>query len=165
MKSISTKREVIFNPLLVLAVSLGGAAIFALYALRSATTRSHALELSSSFLYVVPIVVPFVAFLFDRAKRFRNLNKLHFIVDALVVAMAMGRVVGNVPFVSGHTLFLTYAIISSRSSVVRVTALLVMAQTVYLNILSGTILLLRPQGSYLARWLRFLSLHGDRNQP
>jgi hypothetical protein len=153
MKSISTKREIVFNPWLVLAVSLGGAAVFALYALRSTTTRSHALELSGSFLYVVPIVVPFVAFLFDRAARFRKLNKLHFIVDALVVLMAMGRVVGNVPFVSGHTLFLTYATISSRSSVVRVTALLVMAQTVYLSILSGTILLLRLQGSQVDKQL------------
>ena len=61
------------------------------------------------------------------------INYLHFIVDALVVVLAMGRVVGNVPFVSGHTLFLTYAILSSRSIVVRVTALLVMAQTVYLK--------------------------------
>ena len=118
---------------MVLAVSLGAAVLFALYALRSAATRSQAVELSGSFLYVVPIVVPFVAFLFDRAGRFDKLNLLHFIVDALVVAVAIGRMVGNVPFVSGHTLFLTYAILSSRSSVVRVTALLVMAQTVYLK--------------------------------
>ena len=66
-------------------------------------------------LYVVPIVVPFVAYLLDRGERWSERNKKQTLVDAIVVLIAMWRVIGNVPFVSGHTLFLSYCIITSRS--------------------------------------------------
>lgn len=89
--------------------------------------------LSGSFLYVVPIVVPFVAFLFDRTERFRQSFFIQHLADIVVVGTAMGRVLGNIPFVSGHTLFLTYALLTSRSLVVRITAALVMLQTIYLK--------------------------------
>ena len=133
MKLDLTKRDSFFQPWIVLLASFGGAVVYALYALRSPTTRSQVVEFSGPFFYVAPIVVPFVAFLFDRAERFRKLKVFHIAVDAVVVGLAIGRVVGNVPLISGHTLFLTYAILSSRSIVVRVTALLVMVQTVYLK--------------------------------
>lgn len=89
--------------------------------------------LSAPFSYVVPIAVPFVAFLFDRAQRFRESTFIQHGIDLVVVGTAMGRVIGNVPFISGHTLFLTYALLSSRSLVVRISATLVMIQTVYLK--------------------------------
>ena len=84
-------------------------------------------------LYVVPIVVPFVAYLLDRGERWSERNKKQKLIDAIVVLIAMWRVIGNVPFVSGHTLFLSYCIITSRSLVARLTALIVIAQTVYLK--------------------------------
>ena len=84
-------------------------------------------------MYVVPIVVPFVAYLVDRGERWSERNKKQKLIDAIVVLIAMWRVIGNVPFVSGHTLFLSYCIITSRSLVARLTALIVMAQTVYLK--------------------------------
>jgi hypothetical protein len=133
MKLDLTKRDFIFQPWIVLLASFGGAVAYALYALRSPTTRSQVADFSGPFFYVAPIVVPFVAFLFDRAERFRKLNVFHVAVDAVVVGLAIGRVVGNVPLISGHTLFLTYAILSSRSVIVKVTALLLMVQTVYLK--------------------------------
>ena len=83
-------------------------------------------------MYVVPIVVPFVAYLLDRGERWSERNKKQKLIDAIVVLIAR-RVIGNVPFVSGHTLFLSYCIITSRSLVARLTALIVMAQTVYLK--------------------------------
>ena len=82
---------------------------------------------------MVPIIVPFVAFLFDRAERFRQSSILQFVVDALVIGTAMGRVIGNVPYVSGHTLFLTYCLLSTRSRVARVTAAIVLLQVTYLK--------------------------------
>ena len=43
------------------------------------------------------------------------------------------RVVGNVPFVSGHTLFLSYAILGPASRVTRITASLIMLEVIYLK--------------------------------
>ncbi|MCA1630416.1 MAG: hypothetical protein LC785_11730 [Acidobacteria bacterium] len=54
-------------------------------------------------------------------------------MDLLVVGTAMWRVFGNVPYVSGHALFLAYALLSSRSRVSQVTAGLVMVEVVYLK--------------------------------
>src|SRR5262245_1850148 len=86
-----------FHPFVVLLCSLTGAALWALYMLRSPSTRATMFVPTGPFAYVVPIVVPFVAFLFDRAERFRTLTFAHYVVDFLIVATAMGRVVGNVP--------------------------------------------------------------------
>ena len=123
----------IFRPSFSLLISLVGAACYGCYLLLSPGVRSHWYELSGTFMYVVPIVVPFVAYLLDRAERWSERNKKQKLVDAIVVLIAMWRVIGNVPFVSGHTLFLSYCMITSRSLVARLTALIVMAQTVYLK--------------------------------
>ena len=131
MSSAVTKTT--FHPLIVLASSLASASLYALYALQSPHTRANVTDPAGSFWYVVPIVVPFVAFLFDRFERLRQLNALHFAIDLIVVGTAVGRVVAHLPFVSGHTLFLTYAIISSRSRVVKIAAGVVMAHAVYLK--------------------------------
>jgi len=122
-----------FHPLIVLASSLVAASLYALYALQSPHTRANISDPAGSFWYVVPIVVPFVAFLFDRFERLRQLNPSHFVIDLIVVGAAVGRVVAHVPLVSGHTLFLTYAIISSRSRVVKIATAIVMAHAVYLK--------------------------------
>jgi hypothetical protein len=101
--------------------------------LRSPAIRATMFDPTGTFMYVAPIVVPFVAFLFDRYERLRQVNILHHLIDFAVVFTAMWRVIGNVPYVSGHTLFLTYALISSRSIVVRVVAALVLVQAMYLK--------------------------------
>ena len=133
VRSGSNFSLVVFRPWFSLLISLLGAAAVGCYLLRSPGVRSHLFELSGPFMYVVPIVVPFVAYLLDRAERWDERNKRQKLVDAIVVLTAMWRVIGNVPFVSGHALFLTYCIVTSRSLVARVTAIVVMAQTVYLK--------------------------------
>jgi hypothetical protein len=127
------RRLLVFHPFIVLLCSLAGAAFWAMYMLRSPSTRATMFVPTGPFAYVVPIVVPFVAFLFDRAERFRSFSFAHHIMDFLVVATAMGRVVGNVPFISGHTLFLTYALLSTKSVVLRLTAGVVMLQAIVLK--------------------------------
>ena len=122
-------RSLIFHPLTVLLCSLVAASSYTLYA----ALRVSRDQLPGHLFYVVPIVIPFVAFLFDRAERLRRFSTLLFVVDALVVGTALGRVVGNVPFVSGHTLFLTYCLFSTRSRVARVTAAIVLLQVIYLK--------------------------------
>lgn len=118
-----------FRPLVVLVFSLSGAFIYAVWASR----RFSGAALTSQYVYVVPIVVPFIAFLFDRAAGIRELGPSAYLVDALVMGMAMMRVVSTLPFISGHALFLTYAIIRPGSLVTRITATLVMLEVVYLK--------------------------------
>jgi hypothetical protein len=122
-------RSINFHPLTVLFFSLIGASLYAFYA----TLRFSGDKLSGIYFYVVPIVIPFVAFLFDRAERFRQSNLIQLTVDILVVGTAMWRVIGNVPFISGHALFLTYALLSTGSRVAQITAAIVMLQVIYLK--------------------------------
>lgn len=122
--------EHIYKPLPILAVSLSGAALYAGYA----TLRFTGDKLSNQYFYVVPVVVPFVAFILDRAERVNQRARSQLIVDCLVVLTAMWRVFGDVPYVSGHALFLTYALLSTRSRVALVAAALVMPEVLYLKL-------------------------------
>ena len=122
-------RSRVFHPLLVLIFSLIGALLYA----ACATWRFSGATLSNQYLYVVPIVVPFTAFLLDRAEQGSRAGALGLAIDTLVVVTAMMRVFGDVPYVSGHALFLTYAVLRPGSLVTRVTAALVMLEVVYLK--------------------------------
>ena len=122
-------RSLISHPLPVLLCSLLGASLYALWI----TWRFPGGDLSGQYLYVVPIVVPFVAFLFDRADSFRQAALARLVIDALVVGTAMWRAIGHVPFVSGHALFLTYSLLSADSRVARITSALVLLQVIYLK--------------------------------
>jgi len=55
------------------------------------------------------------------------------IVDSAVVAASIMRMMGGVPLVSGHALFLTYAIVRPGSRLTRITSALVMLQVIYLK--------------------------------
>ena len=44
------------------------------------------------------------------------------------------RVIGDVPYISGHALFLTYTILSAYSYLGRITAIIIMIEVVYLKI-------------------------------
>ena len=125
----ASTRSLIFHPLIVLSLSLIGAALYALYV----TLKFPSGSLWGQYFYVTPIVVPFAAFLFDRAAERRRATVFQLIFDALVVGIAMWRALGHVPYVSGHALFLTYALLSTRSRVAQTTAALVMLQVIYLK--------------------------------
>jgi hypothetical protein len=127
------QRSFFFKPIVVLFFSFAGASLYALYMLRSAGFKPSVFNFSGSFFYVVPIIVPFVAFLFDRAEHLAQSRVIKHIIDILVVAAAIGRVVANLPFISGHTLFLTYALFCSRSRLVKISAAVVMLQVLYLK--------------------------------
>jgi hypothetical protein len=73
----------------------------------------------------------------------------------------MMRVIGNVPYVSGHTLFLSYAILGPASRITRITASLVMLEVIYLKyfvwhdpITSTTGILLGTIAAVIARRFR-----------
>jgi hypothetical protein len=122
-------RSLIFRPVSVLIFSLAGALVYAMWA----TWRFSGDALTGQYVYVVPIVVPFVAFVIDRIREIREARSIGFVVDALVVGTAMMRVIGNVPFVSGHALFLVYAVLRPGSLITRITAGLVMLEVFYLK--------------------------------
>ncbi len=84
--------------------------------------------------YFVPIGVPFVAFLFDRAERRALLTRAQWLVDAPLVALALTRAVVPVPLISGHALFLAYAVLTTRSWVGRLTATVILIQVAYIKI-------------------------------
>jgi hypothetical protein len=84
--------------------------------------------------YFVPIGIPFVAFLFDRAERSGSVSTAAWAVDLVVLIPALLRAFVRLPLVSGHALFLTYCLLTTRSNVARLTAILVLLQVVYLKI-------------------------------
>ena len=122
-------RRLNFHPLIVLLISLIGASIYALWV----AWRYSGDTLANQYYYVVPIVIPFVAFLMDRVVRITDSNGVGLALDVLVVGTAMMRVISDVPFVSGHALFLTYAAVGPGSRVTRIAAAVVGIEVVYLK--------------------------------
>jgi hypothetical protein len=123
----------IFTPRLVLLCSLTGAAFVALYLLRSEHVRATVLDPAGTFQYFVPLMVPCFAFMLERVQHARKANFFQHGVDCLIFGLAVGRVVGDVKYISGHTLLLSYMLVSSNSKIVRVTSTLVLAQTLFLK--------------------------------
>jgi hypothetical protein len=119
----------LFHPASILTVSLFGAAIYAAWV----TWRFPGGDLSGHYFYVVPVVIPFTAFLMDRLKRLMKLSAIATTVDVVVVGISILRMFGLVPLVSGHALFLSYALLRTGSWVTRITAGLVLVETVYLK--------------------------------
>lgn len=120
----------LFHPLFVLS----SAALLILAYIGFMRWRHPGGDLSNNFMYVLPIIVPFVAFCFDRAEQFSGTGWLAWILDCAVVFTSMMRALGDVPFVSGHALFLSYAIARPGRRLTKITAAVVMIQVIYLKI-------------------------------
>jgi len=126
----SPRRQWVFHPATVLAVSLLAAGIFAVFVslLFDGDFRWFLLY------YFTPIGIPFVAFLFDRAERYISLSWISWGLDVAVLIPALTRAFVRLPLISGHALFLTYCLLSTRSKVERIAAFLVLLQVAYLKI-------------------------------
>ena len=125
-----TRRELVFHPITVLAASILAAVIFALFI---------TLFFEGSFrwfllYYHVPIGIPFIAFLFDRAEGYTRASRTSWAIDIVVLIFSLTRAFVRLPLISGHALFLTYCLLASRSPVVRVTAVIVVLEVAYLKI-------------------------------
>lgn len=125
-------RPIYFHPLFVFATALFLAMAFVFWTLAFLPRAS----LSHVLFYYTPIGIPFVAFLFDRAERRSkgDFTWLRFDIDLLVILIALARTIVHIPWISGHALFLTYALITGRSPILRVTAAIVFIQVAYLKI-------------------------------
>jgi hypothetical protein len=126
-------RKQIFRPRIVLLCSLAGAGLVGLWLLRQPSVRATVFDPSGTLQYFVPLMVPMIAFMFERVEHVREANFFQHGLDFLVFGLAVGRVVGDVPYISGHTLLLSYALVCSRSRIVRISAILVLVQTLYLK--------------------------------
>ena len=123
-------QSLIFQPIFVLLVSVLAALFYALFA----TLKFSGDKLINQYYYVTPIVIPFVIFLIERAKNFQQESTITKLIDAIVIVTAMWRVIGDVPYISGHALFLTYAILSAYTYLGRITAIIIMIEVVYLKV-------------------------------
>jgi len=123
------QNEIDFHPVTVSVFALLGVLSYAAWM----RWRFPGGDLSHHYFYVLPIIVPFVAFLFSRAQGFRQAGLLELSIDTLVVIASISRMLGYVPLISGHALFLTYAIARPGSRLTRITAALVMLQVIYLK--------------------------------
>ena len=119
-------KSLVFHPLFVLFISLSAALLFAGFAI----WRYEGEWRDLLVYYFAPIGVPFIAYLFDRAERWRE--SIWFI-DIPIVILALLRSAYPIPIISGHSLFLTYAMFTTRSWVARLTALLVLIEVIYLK--------------------------------
>ena len=121
---------IFFRPLIVLGVSLVAALLFSLLVIICFDGDARLYLLG----YFMPVGIPFVACIFDRVEGWRSLHPVQRAVDLFVLALSLVRVAIPVPLVSGHALFLTHALLSSRSWVVRGTAAAVLLEVGYLKI-------------------------------
>ena len=67
------------------------------------------------WIYFAPLVVPLVLWALDRWRDRRRDSMAQHLVDLAVVVVGALRAVGAFPLISGHALFLTYAIMTGRT--------------------------------------------------
>lgn len=84
----------------------------------------------SVLVYSVPIAVPFIAFLADRILR---QSRRSWWLDVPVVLLALSRTLVLVPFISGHALFLTYSLLTTRTWLARISAFAMLAYVVWVK--------------------------------
>ena len=127
-------QHTIFQPRLVLLCSLIGAALVGLYLLSYEHVRANVHDPAGTFQYFVPLMVPVFAFMIERVQHAREANFFQVGVDLLVAGLAVGRVMGGTVLnISGHTLLLSYMLVSSRSKIIRIASILVLGQTLFLK--------------------------------
>jgi ABC-type multidrug transport system fused ATPase/permease subunit len=124
----------LFHPAVGLLCGLGLAAVLALACFY--LFDGH--ELIHHLSYTVPIAVPFAGFLFDRALVYLGQPGRQVApragLDTGLVLLALWRAVYPVPLISGHALFLTYALLSTRSLWIRIPTVVVLAEVAYFKI-------------------------------
>lgn len=132
--------EWLSQPWVILALSLGTALVFVALVIFDLELSKSGGRHSFFLFYIAPIGAAFVAFLLDRVVRaqaegvLRVRGALPWLTDLVVIAFSLARTLYEVPFISGHALFLTYALLTVRSRVARALAGLVLAQVVYLKL-------------------------------
>jgi hypothetical protein len=123
-------RNTVFHPLAVLGTSLVAALVFSVFVIKCFDGEMRLFLL----FYFMPVGIPFTAYILDRAERWRTVRLTQWAIDLFVLALSLARATAAVPLISGHTLFLIYALLSTQSWVARGTAAVVLLQVSYLKL-------------------------------
>ena len=129
-QSVISIKKVIFHPLGILGLSLGTGALFTLYVIY----KTDGIVLSWLIWYIMPVGVVFTAFILDRVKELGHTPVQYLFLDLIVVLLSLARVVTYIPFYSGHAIFLSYTLLSARLRMVKILAMAVLLQVVYLKL-------------------------------
>ncbi|MEP7289602.1 MAG: hypothetical protein ABI947_27955 [Chloroflexota bacterium] len=123
-------KDTLFRPTVMLLISLAITLLFALFVIVLIKGEKQ----RSVLIYDTPVIFPFVLFIFDRLKRLNETSFKQKCIDGLVLPVAIARAILPVPLVSGHALFLTYAILSVRLTLARYVAILVIFEVIYFKV-------------------------------
>jgi hypothetical protein len=123
-------QDLLFHPLVAPATSLLTTLVFVfLIILRYEGEGRHYL-----LYYFAPLVIPYIAFVFDRLKNWNTIHNTQRLIDIFVLVISMMRLFITVPFTSGHALILTYIALSTQSLLARISAALVLLEVFYIKI-------------------------------
>jgi hypothetical protein len=126
-------KQILFHPLIVIAVSVASTLIFIL--LMSPLPRFAGEGRFYLTYYHAPIGFAFVTYLFDRVERWDKIRRRQWIVELPVLGLALARALMPIPFISGHALFSTYAVLTVESRIARWAAALVVVGVAYIKVL------------------------------
>ncbi len=124
----------ISHPLFVAAASMGAALAFAGFVIIDNDLGTSPGRHGFYLYYMVPLAAPFAAFLLDRAARLRELRCTQWFIDLTVIILGLARALYDLPGISGHALFLTYALLTARSRAAQIIITVVLAEVVYLKV-------------------------------
>lgn len=86
------------------------------------------------YTYFLPIAAPFAAFCLDRLARLRAIGWRQWALELPLIALALARATQPIPLISGHALFLAYALLTVRSATARWLAFAVYLSVAYMKI-------------------------------
>lgn len=86
------------------------------------------------FSYFYPVFVVFFLYIFDRLQFFSESNRIAYIIDVVVLFFSILRMVYKVPYISGHALFLSFALFTMSSHSTRVMVFIVWMQVLLLKL-------------------------------
>ena len=125
----------LFQPLTVLAASLGVTLAFAGWIIIDNDLSGGQGRHGFYLYYMVPLAAPLTAFAMDRASRLFQPRPQQWLVDLGVIGLGLVRALFIIQGISGHALFLAYALLTCRMRVAKALALAVLVQVAYLKIL------------------------------
>lgn len=123
----------LFQPGAVIAISLLAAVSFV-----GLMLPLHRFESSASrtvlIVYHAPVGMAFTAFALDRLKYRRAIPIRQALIEIPVLALALSRALLPVPFISGHALFLSYALVTEQLAPARAVAAVVLFEVILLKL-------------------------------
>lgn len=124
----------LFSPAGILIFSLGVMLAFAALVILDRELSLSTDRYRFFLIYMVPIGAPFTAYLLDRSANWSIYRMGQWIMEVPLLLLAFTRAFYHVPFISGHALFLSYALLTVRSRVAQTLALLVLLEVVYFKV-------------------------------